>query len=131
MMQANGWRVHRTPLIWHKPTAHRVPWPNCGPRRQYEIILYAVKGDRPVAYIGSDVITCALDENLGHSAQKPVGLLTELLKRSGIAGAKVLDPFCGTGSTIVAAHGLKMSCTGMEMSDASYGIAANRLKGLK
>lgn len=128
---ACGWQVHRTPIIWHKPKSHRVPWPNYGPRRHWEMVLYAVKGKKPTRHISADVISCDLDPSLNHAAQKPVGLLQDLLDRSGSAGAKVLDPFCGTGSTIVAAHNLKMACTGVELSPTAYAIAAKRIEELK
>lgn len=128
--QLAGWEVHRTPLIWHKPNGNRVPWPQYGPRRQYELILYAVKGKRPVNLIGSDILTFPSDKNLGNSAQKPVALLSELLKRSCRPGDTVLDPFCGTGSIFPAAHAAKILATGVEIDPASYGIAAGRLQAI-
>lgn len=131
LLRIAGWRVHRTPLIWTKPHAHRVPWPEHGPRRQWEMILYAVKGQKRVNYIGSDVIESPLDTNLGLAAQKPAALFAELLNRSCVPGDRVLDPFCGTGTIFEAAHGLKVAATGVEMNPATYGIAAQRLGGLK
>jgi DNA modification methylase len=88
-----GWRVFRTPLVWFKPTAFRAPWPEQGPQRKYEIIFYAVKGARKVNKLFGDVLTYPTDDNLGHQAQKPVALLTDLLSRSYRPGDKVLDPF--------------------------------------
>ncbi len=130
-MEATGWWVHRTPLIWTKPNALRVPWPEHGPRRSYELILYAVKGKRTVNFIGSDVIEAKQDTNLGHSAQKPVGLLVELLKRSARPGDRVLDPFAGTGSILPAAHEVKCLATAIERDPGHYGIMLKRLEGLE
>lgn len=130
-LSAAGWRVHRTPLIWHKPSAHRVPWPEHGPRRHYELICYAVKGDRPVNFIGADVLSIPLDDNLGHPAQKPVALYRELLRRSVQPGAAILDSFCATGPVFPAAHELKCIATGVEVDASSYAISINRLKELK
>lgn len=126
-----GWRVHRTPLIWTKPQAHRVPWPEQGPRRHYELIAYAVKGDRPVNFIGPDVISAALDDNLGHPAQKPVALYKELLRRSARPGDNVLDAFGGTGPLLPAAHELQCKATIIESSPPVYALAVQRLKELK
>jgi DNA modification methylase len=125
-----GWEVHRTPLIWTKPQSHRVPWPDYGPRRHWECILYAVKGKKKTTAIYPDVIDCKLDDNLGHAAQKPVDLLVNLLKRSCRPGDKVVDFFTGTGSIFPAAHQLKVAATGCELSPASYGIALKRLQQL-
>ena len=130
-MQQAGWKVFRTPLIWHKPQGFRAPWPEHGPQRRYETILYAIKGDLKTTKLAGDVITCPSDDNLGHMAQKPVALYEELLSRSARAGDKVLDLFCGTGPIFPAAHNLKLYATGVELGLAAYGIAATRIKELK
>lgn len=130
LFAAAGWWVHRTPLVWHKPGT-RIPWPDHGPKRSYELILYAVKGKRPVTKVGySDVISLPPDANLGHSAQKPVSLYTDLLRRSVRPGDSVVDPFGGSGPIIPAAHGLKCTATYVEKDPASYGTAVKRTQGL-
>lgn len=126
-----GWRVFRTPLIWINPGAVRAPWPEHGPQRKYQVILYAVKGNRPVTRLYPDYVICGPDPNLGHPAQKPVPLLVDLLRRSVNPGDSVLDPFAGTGSSLVAAHELKCRATGIELDQAAYGIAAKRIGELK
>lgn len=128
-----GWEVHRTPLIWHKMgnSGGIPPWPDRGPRRAYELILYATKGKRPVTGIYPDVLSYPSDANLGHQAQKPVALLTDLLRRSCSPGNSVLDPFAGTGSLLPAAHQLKVAATLIEKDISSYGIILNRAKELK
>lgn len=130
-LQSAGWRVFRTPLIWAKPNGFRAPWPEHGPRRSYETILFAIKGDKKITKLAPDVITCPLDESLGHSAQKPVRLIEDLLSRSCLAGDNVLDPFMGTGTIFAAAQGLKVTATGIEKEAAAFGIAVKRLEGLK
>ena len=127
----SGWWVHRTPIIWHKPAAPRVPWPEHGPQRKYELILYAVKGHKRTNVIAPDVVSFNTDENVGHPAQKPVALLVDLLKRSVKPGDRILDPFAGSGSIFPAAHELKCIATGIEQDAAAYGIAVKRVKGLK
>lgn len=126
-----GWRVFRTPLIWFKPAAFRAPWPEHGPQRKYECIVYAVKGNRPVNALAGDVIECPPDKNLGHNAQKPVALYRELLRRSVRPGDKVLDPFCGSGPIFPAAHEFKVTATGIELDPAAYGLAVTRIQNLK
>lgn len=127
----NGWTVFRTPLIWHKPNAMRAPWPEHGPQRKYEVLLYAMKGKKPVTKIYPDVMTHQPDSNEGHAAQKPVALFKDLLLRSVQPGDKVLDPFMGSGTIFPAAHDLKVIATGIELNENSYGIAVKRLKDLK
>ena len=125
-----GWKVFRTPLIWYKPNGQRAPWPDKGPQRKYETILFAVKGDKLVTKLMGDVLVHPTEENLGHAAQKPVALYRDLLARSAVPGSRVLDPFGGTGPLLPAAHDLKCYATVIERDPASYGIAATRLKGL-
>lgn len=127
---AAGWKVFRTPLIWHKPNAFRAPWPDYGPQRKYETILYAMKGDRKVNKLLPDVITCQPDSNLGHQAQKPVDLYIDLLSRSIRPGDKILDPFCGSGPIFPTAHALRCTAVGIELDPAHYGISLGRIQAL-
>lgn len=130
-MEAAGWKVFRTPLIWHKPSAYRAPWPRQGPQRKYELILYAVKGGLEVTKLVGDVLTYQPDTNLGHQAQKPVDLFADLLKRSCLPGMRVLDAFCGSGPIFPAAQECKVFATGIEEDEVAYGLAAARLQQLK
>lgn len=104
LMEKCGWYVFRTPFVVYKLGSGRVPLPEHGPRRQYELVLYAIKGDRTVTGIYSDVIPCTLEENLTHGANKPVELFVNLLKRSVRPGDSVLDAFAGSGTIFPAAH---------------------------
>ena len=125
-----GWKVHRTPLIWSNPDGFRAPWPEQGPQRKYELILYAVKGGLKTTALKGDVLEYRKDSALGHPAQKPVALLSDLLRRSARPGMTVLDPFGGSGPLLAAAHDLKLSATVLEMDPAAYAIAAKRLQAL-
>ena len=129
-MSAAGWNCFRTPFIWVNPTAMRTPWVDMGPQRKYQIVLYAVKGNRPVTRIYSDVITYPSDENLNHPAQKPVALYQDLLRRSVRPGDTVLDPFCGSGPIFPAAHSFKCRAIGIEQDAAAYGISVARIQAL-
>ncbi len=131
MMEKAGWYVFRTMLIAHKPNSGRVPLPTMGPRRQYETILYAIKGQKNVLTIASDVISTTADANLTHGAQKPVALYTDLLKRSCRPGDKVADFFGGSGTMLVAAQELKLIATVTEQNPEYYGMAYKRLKDLE
>lgn len=130
LMQEAGWYVFRTPLTVFKLGSGRVPLPEHGPRRTSEWCLYAIKGNKPVTAIYNDVIPCKLEENIGHGANKPVELYADLLRRSVRPGDSVLDCFAGTGTIFPAAHSLKVSATGIELSAEYYGIAVKRLNQL-
>lgn len=125
------WEVFRTPLIWVNPTAMRAPWPENGPQRKWQMILYAMRGKKQVTRLYSDVLTYASDPNLGHQAQKPVALYEDLIRRSVRPGDSILDPFCGTGPIFPAAHKFQCRATGIEKLDSAFGIASTRLGELK
>ena len=130
LLQLAGWTVHRTPLVWHNPNGFRAPWPEKGPQRKYELILYAVRGEKRCTALRGDVLEYRKDTATGHPAQKPVNLLIDLLKRSARPEDLVLDPFAGSGSTLVACDELKLACTAIELDPGAYGIAAHRLQRL-
>lgn len=129
-MERAGWKAFRTPIIWINPMANRAPWPEQGPMRKWQMILYAVKGEKLVTKVYPDIITVPSDPNIGHRAQKPINLYIDILQRSVTAGHKVIDPFCGTGPVFPAAHGLKCIATGIEIDPVAYGIAVQRIQKL-
>ena len=130
-MLAAGWYVFRTPLTVHKLGSGRVPLPDRGPRRQYEIILYAIKGNKPVNHIYPDVIAVEGDKNTSHGAQKPVALYQNLLQRSVKPGDRVFDAFGGTGTLIPAAHSFKCAATVTELNPEYFGRCLRRVEELK
>lgn len=62
----------------------------------------------------------------GHPAEKPVPLVRRMIKLSARDGA-VLDPFAGSGSTLVAAKDLGLHAIGIEIEERYAEIAARRL----
>lgn len=130
LMRNAGWYVFRTPFICTKPGSGRVPLPFEGPRRQYEMILYAIKGHKKTTAIYPDVITTTADAGLSHGAQKPVALFVDLLRRSVSPGDTVLDCFAGSGTIFPAAHQLRCKATGIEMNPEYFALCHTRMKAL-
>jgi site-specific DNA-methyltransferase (adenine-specific) len=62
-----------------------------------------------------------------HPTQKPIGILTPLIEYSCPPGGTVLDPTCGSGSTLEAAKHLNRRAIGIEINEADCEVAANRL----
>ena len=63
----------------------------------------------------------------GHPTQKPLALMKWCL--SLFPNAKtVLDPFCGSGTTLVAAKAMGLTATGIELHEPYCEIAARRLQ---
>lgn len=130
MMEAAGWYVFRTPMIAHKPGSGRVPLPDRGPRRQYETILYAIKGKKKTLCIKPDVISTTQDAATTHGAQKPVALYADLLSRSVRPGDKIADFFSGSGTIFEAAHQMQCEAHGFELNPEYFAIGLKRMQNL-
>jgi len=124
----------RTPLVWHKGDEGHAPWGRDGFKRTYELILYAVKGQKPLALSGGSdvklVRRSTVDPARVHAAEKPGELLRLLLQLVCRAGDNVLDPCCGSGPIFTAAQGLGISITGCELNPETHTLAASRLANL-
>ena len=131
ILQSVGWDVFRTPFVIHKMNSGRVPRPEHGPRRQYELCLYAIKGNKPVSQILPDVISAQADPNMTHGAQKPVAVYQNLLQRSVKPGDHILDCFAGSGTLLPAAHTLKCKATLIEREEEYYGMCLKRVEDLR
>lgn len=114
-MQADGWTL-RSAVIWQRPgtlpepTAHDRPW------RTYEHVFIFSKGPRYYfnrqALNGDEDIwqIIARPENPGaHFAPYPRELVDRCLDVGCKSGGVVLDPFVGSGTTMIAA--LSRNCT--------------------
>lgn len=66
-----------------------------------------------------------------HSTQKPLKLMQAFIELTTLKGQTVLDPFCGSGTTIIAAYILERNYIGIELDKNYYNIAANRLYKLQ
>lgn len=62
-----------------------------------------------------------------HPTQKPIELLRALVELSTVENQLVLDPFCGSGSTLLAAHELKRNYIGIDNNANYVEIAKKRL----
>ncbi len=65
--------------------------------------------------------------NTLHPTQKPLEILRPLIKSYSQIGDVVLDPFAGSGSTLLAAKQLGRSWIGIEMDQTYHRNAVNRM----
>jgi len=82
----------------------------------------------PIGDFWEDVELVSGGEKLGFPTQKPVALLERIIQASSNAGDVVLDPFCGCGTTIVAAQKLKRKWVGIDITHLAISLIENRLR---
>ena len=66
-------------------------------------------------------------ENLHYPTQKPEALLDRIIRASSNEGDIVLDPFCGCGTAIAAAHKLNRRWIGIDITHLSIALQKYRL----
>jgi DNA modification methylase len=101
-------------------------------RYQHENAYLLAKGSpaKP-AHTIPDVLEWKYTGNNLHPTQKPVCVLTPLIESFSHPGDVVLDPFCGSGSTLVAAQQQHRRFVGIELSKRYFDLAKLRLLGPK
>lgn len=67
-------------------------------------------------------------ERVGYPTQKPVLLLKEIIKIVTDEGDLVVDPFCGSGTTCVAAKSMNRNFIGIDASKDAVELANKRLE---
>ena len=67
-------------------------------------------------------------ERLGYPTQKPVALLKRIIEASSNSGDVVFDPFCGSGTTLVAAKSLNRNYIGIDQNPDAIKLTEQRLK---
>lgn len=95
-------------------------------KSNWKPIVYLCKG-KPAWEHVSDVIKSAGAEKQHHDWQQNETLMAEIIKAFSVEGQTILDPFCGSGSTGVAALDLKRRFVGIDTDEAALTSARRRL----
>lgn len=113
-------------IVWNKG--------NATPNRYYlnscEFILMLRKGNaRNINNMGTKNILSVpnIRGNKTHPTEKPVNLMKILIENSSNENDIVLDPFFGTGSTLIACVNTHRHYIGYEIDDNYFDIACQRL----
>ena len=67
-------------------------------------------------------------ERAGYPTQKPILLLERILQLVTEPNDRVLDPFCGSGTTLVAAKGLARCAVGIDVAPEAIDLTNQRLR---
>lgn len=134
---ATGWELRQT-LIWLKDALV----PGHGDYHfRHEPILYGCKpgpgrfGRGARRWFGDNAASTVFEfprprSSKAHPTMKPVGLVAAMLRNSSRSGEIVLDPFVGSGSTLLAAEQLGRRCFALEVDPAYAQVAIERWQRL-
>lgn len=123
MGEAAGFKFWK-PLIWDKVHIGM----GYHYRNSYEVALFFEKGKRKLNDLGiRDVLPHPRIVRARYPTEKPVPLLTVLIQQSTLPGEVVADPFCGSGSTGVAALSCDRLFAGCDLSPDAVTLTRSRL----
>jgi DNA modification methylase len=127
-----GWKI-RQGLVWVKDS---MVLGHGDFHYRHEPILYAAKPGTPLGrgragWYGGNAETSVLEvprpkANRDHPTAKPVELVSRLMANSSTFHDVVLDPFLGSGSTLVAAERLSRRLYGVEIDPRYLEVAIER-----
>ncbi len=117
-------------VVWDKETMGTGG--KVGLRPSYELITMTAVGKAAIADRGVvDIWRHKWGGNSKrgwHGAEKPFDLIEKILKKTAKPCKVVLDPFMGSGTTLVAAQNLGLSGIGIEIDPVHFEAACNRLE---
>lgn len=128
-MRLAGFRV-RSEVVWDKV------YTDIGDCKSqfapsHENIIFAIKGKFSFpGYRSKDLITVPKlnGSQKNHPTEKPVGLLASLIESVTKPGDLILDPFAGSGSTLVAAKKTGRRYIGIELDEGHFATAKRRVE---
>ena len=128
-MKLAGFQV-KSEVIWDK-VYHGMGDTKAAFAPSHENIVFAVKGKfnfpehRPKDLVTFQKINSS---QMIHPTEKPVGLLASLITSVTKPGDLILDPFAGSGSTLVAAKKTGRRFIGVELDGQYHQIAQRRVE---
>jgi site-specific DNA-methyltransferase (adenine-specific) len=115
-------------IIWHKINAKYAAM-NAQYKQRHECVMYCKGPKAKTNWCGpsteSTIWNLRRAESNQHPTQKPVELCERAIKNHN--AEVVLDPFMGSGTTLVAAKVLRRRAIGIEIEERYCEMAANRL----
>jgi len=127
-----NFQPYRIPIVWIK-SASGIPYQaNDFPMSGYELIFMAKRKNAKVFKPSVNWISVQKPvKDRIHPTQKPVELYEVLLERFAFPDYKVVDPFCGSGSSIIASAKLSYpEALGIEKNPETQQKALKRLLGI-
>jgi len=125
-LQWAGW-IWRGTAVWDKGNSR----PQKGRfRQQAEYIVWGSNGDMPISRpvpCLPGVFKYGNPQSRIHLTEKPLQLMRDIVKITE-PGGHILDPFAGSGTTVLAAVQEGYTATGIEVTDTYAELARERIR---
>jgi len=121
--KSNDWKFntqHEKSIMKHKYGFKRSAFkidPETG--QQYNMIIARDVWEIPA-------LQSAISQKIGYPTQKPEALLERIIEASSNEGDVVLDPFCGCGTAIIAAHRHNRQWVGIDINKKAWEVILER-----
>jgi len=116
------------PIIWDRVQATPTRQETMGHDLQYEYIVHLRKGhpggDKR---LGPNIKVCKRLINTKYPNEKPLELISSLIESTCELNSTVLDPCCGSGSTIIAALLSDRTTIGFDLSQQAIDTTESRI----
>ena len=118
-------RVHDTIAVYARTRATAWRLHRCEPSD----LVYGDPARRTLRVDGfaEERLTATSRERVGYPTQKPIALLSRFISAATLPGDLVLDPTCGSGTTLVAATRLDRRSLGIDASADAIACARSRI----
>lgn len=126
-----GYQCDIQPAIWFRNgSPGQTQRPELFFARSYEVFIYGHRGNNTLLKQGQPNIfsySAPVVTDKLHPVQKPLALMEEIITRFCLPGATILDPFAGSGTTLVAA--IKRGCksVGFELEERYFNMGIHRI----
>lgn len=127
-LEATGFEL-RAQIIWAKD---RFAFSRGHYHWQHEPCWYGVRGGSTAHWSGDRKQTTVWnipardDDGHGHGTQKPVECMRRPIENNSSPGQAIYEPFCGSGTTIIAAEMTGRPCFAIEIDPAYVDVAVSR-----
>lgn len=133
-------------IIWHKSVSGPAPDNNLTDKFEYFLVFYKtpkIYFNKEYEFKRNDYLISnikgmgniwninrywgSIGKNYPHPSMYPDELIERILNISSVKGNLILDPFLGSGTTLIVAKKLSRSCIGYEINSDYFAILKKRL----
>lgn len=128
MNAAPDLRFFQLPLIWHKTDNRGILADSKrGPRNVCEVALFASRSDRLIVRAVSNCYGSQTTKEI-HQSEKPEPMLRHFFSMFVDENTRMLDPTCGSATSLRAAESLGAEVLGLEIDETLVEAARSKLR---